>query len=593
MRDLNTVLGVLRDRGERRLPLERVHRLLYNPELFCQAYGNIYGKQGSMTPGADPHDTVDGMSLRKIERIIKQLRDGTFRWKPVRRAYIPKSNGKKRPLGVPGWTDKLVQEAMRIVLEAYYEPQFSECSHGFRPHRGCHTALEAIRLGFKGTTWFIEGDIEGCFDNIDHDILLRIVAQDIHDERFVGLIGGLLRAGYVENWRHHATYSGTPQGGVLSPLLSNIFLHQLDEFVEGTLLPAHNRGKHRHRNKEWGRIQAQSLRALKKGEIERGKELRMPYRNMPSQDPFDPDFRRLSYVRYADDFLLGFAGPKSEARGIRSQLTDFLSSIGLKLSLEKTKITHARSDKALFLGYEIGTGANDARRTRMVNGHSRRSVNGVIWFGVPRNVITQAMRKHTKRGKPIHRAQLLPSSPYTIVADYQSEYRGLAQYYALAHNRSRAFPRLRYVMTKSLGKTLAAKLGMSSAQVFRRFSAVARIDGKPYKVLQVVVPRKGKKDLVATWGGISLKRVTRTPIKDEVFHTWSGRTELLERLLADTCEVCGSQESVEVHHIRALKDLNKPGKREKSKVAWKMAARQRKTFVVCQSCHQLIHQGQL
>jgi group II intron reverse transcriptase/maturase len=593
MRDLNTVLGVLRDRGERRLPLERVHRLLYNPELFFQAYGNIYGKQGSMTPGVDPHDTVDGMSPRKIERIIKQLRDGTFRWKPVRRAYIPKSNGKKRPLGIPGWTDKLVQEAMRIVLEAYYEPQFSECSHGFRPHRGCHTALEAIRLGFKGTTWFIEGDIEGCFDNIDHDILLRIIAQDIHDERFVGLIEGLLRAGYVENWRHHATYSGTPQGGVLSPLLSNIFLHQLDEFVEGTLLPAYNRGKHRQRNKEWRRIQAQSLKALKRGEIERGKELRIQYRNMPSQDPLDPDFRRLSYVRYADDFLLGFAGPKSEAKGIRRQLTDFLSSIGLKLSFEKTKITHARSDKALFLGYEIGTGANDTRRTRMVNGHSRRSVNGVIWFGVPRNVITQAMRKYTRRGKPIHRAQLLPNSPYTIVADYQSEYRGLAQYYALAHNRSKAFPRLRYVMTKSLGKTLAAKLGMSSAQVFRRLSAVARIDGKPYKVLQVVVPRKGKKDLVATWGGISLKRVTRTPIKDEVFHTWSGRTELLERLLADTCEVCGSQESVEVHHIRALKDLNKPGKREKSKVAWKMAARQRKTFVVCQSCHQLIHQGQL
>lgn len=593
MRDLNTVLGVLRARGERSLPLKRVYRLLYNPELFYQAYGNIYGKHGSMTPGTEPRDTVDGMSLRKIERIIKQLRDGTFRWKPVRRAYIPKSNGKNRPLGVPGWTDKLVQEAMRILLEAYYVPQFSEHSHGFRPHRGCHTALEEIRLGFKGTTWFIEGDIEGCFDNIDHDILLQIIGQDIHDERLVGLIAELLQAGYMENWRYHATYSGTPQGGVLSPLLSNIFLHQLDEFVDETLLAAYNRGEKRRRSKEYRRIQAQSLRALRRGEVEEGKKLRKQYRNMPSQDHFDPSFRRLSYVRYADDFLLGFIGPKSEAKDIRAQLSEFLSSIGLALSFKKTKITHARTDKARFLGYDIGTGLNDTRRTRMVNGHSRRSVNGVIWFAVPRKVITTAMRKYTKKGKPIHRAELLPNSPYTIVADYQSEYRGLAQYYALAHNRSKAFPRLRYVMTKSLGKTLAAKLGISSAQVFRRFSATARIDGRPYKVLQVVVPREGKKDLVATWGGISLKRVTKTPIQDEVFQTWSGRTELVERLLADTCEVCGSQESIEVHHVRALKDLNKPGRREKSRVAWKMAALQRKTLVVCQGCHQLIHQGKL
>ena len=593
MRDPSIVLAVLRDRGERGLPIKRVHRILYNPELFLRAYGNIYGNPGALTPGSDPDDTVDGMSLRRIEKIIKKLQDGTFEWKPVRRAHIPKKDGGKRPLGVPNWTDKLLQGALKIILDAYYEPQFSTHSHGFRPRRGCHTALAEIHRTFAGTNWFVEGDIKGCFDNIDHQILVNVLARDIHDNRFVDLIAKLLKAGYMEDWKYYKTYSGTPQGGVISPILSNIFLHQLDQFVETVLFPTYNKGKRRKSNPAYGKFTTRSRTAYAKGNLEEARHWRQISRNLPSQDPLDPEFRRLRYVRYADDFILGFIGPKAEAREIRKQLADFLSSIGLELSFEKTRITHARTDKALFLGYEIRIMQCNTRRSKRKSGSSMRSINGKVWFGVPRVVARNVIRRYTRKGKVIHRPELLVDTPFSIVHNYQVVYRGIAEYYAMAYNRSRALSRLKYVMGTSLGKTLAAKLDISVAEVFRRYSAIRHIDGARRKILCVKVPREGKPPLETHWGGISLARKTRAYIQDTPPQSWSKRTELVERLLADTCEICGSHESIQVHHIRALKDLDKPGRQARTEAEKRMAARKRKTLVLCQRCHNLTHQGLL
>src|SRR5574342_315347 len=348
MRMAATVLDVIRERGRRGLPLERLYRQLFNPQLFLLAYGRIYANTGSMTPGVTA-ETVDGMSLAKIEAIIGALRAERYRWRPAKRIYIPKKNGKLRPLGLPTWSDKLVAAVVRLLLEAYYEPQFSDRSHGFRPGRGCHTALSEVVHGWKGTRWFIEGDISDCFGSLDHSVMINILAEKIHDGRFLRLVSNMLQAGYLEDWRWHATLSGAPQGGVASPILSNIYLDRLDSFVEQTLLPAYNRGERRRPNRAYEIVENQIARATRHGDRHVARTLRRQLRRLPSQDPADPAYRRLRYRRYADDWLLGFAGPRHEAEQIKSQIQTFLrEQLKLELSEPKTLITHATSQAARF-----------------------------------------------------------------------------------------------------------------------------------------------------------------------------------------------------------------------------------------------------
>jgi len=231
MQSAETVLDVIRKRGERGLPIERLYRQLFNPQLYLVAYGRIHSNHGAMTPGVTG-ETADGMSLEKIGAIIEALRGERHRWSPVKRVYIPKKNGKKRPLGMPTWSDKLVAEVVRLLLEAYYDIQFSDHSHGFRTGRGCHTALNEVVNVWYGTHWFIEGDLADCFGSLDHEVMLSILAERIHDGRFLRLIGYMLKAGYLEDWHWNATLSGAPQGGVASPILSNVYLDRLDQFVE-------------------------------------------------------------------------------------------------------------------------------------------------------------------------------------------------------------------------------------------------------------------------------------------------------------------------------------------------------------------------
>ena len=300
MATAETVMAVYSDRGKKGLPLEGVYRQLYSRDLHLRAYGRIYRNNGAMTPGVTA-ETVDAMSLEKIDGIIDALRREAYRWSPARRTHIPKKNGKKRPLGLPTWSDKLVQEALRLLLDAYYEPRFSSHSHGFRRGRGCHTALREITQRWRGVKWFIEGDIKGCFDNIDHDVLLETLSENVQDNRLRRLVSNMLKAGYMENWRYGETLSGAPQGGVASPLFSNIYLDKLDRFVEETLLPIYNRGDRRRNDPQYKAIINAAQRAGDKGDHEGATRLRKQAQSMPSRDPEDPDFRRLWYVRYADD----------------------------------------------------------------------------------------------------------------------------------------------------------------------------------------------------------------------------------------------------------------------------------------------------
>jgi group II intron reverse transcriptase/maturase len=305
MQSAGAVVDILRARGRRGLPCDELYRQLFNPALFLMAWGRIYANDGAMTPGACG-ETADGMSLAKIGRIIDALRHERYRFQPVRRVYIPKKNsGKKRPLGLPSWSDKLVGEVVRILLEAYYEPRFSGRSHGFRPGRGCHTALTEVAETWTGTTWFIEGDISDCFGSLDHEVMARILAEKIHDNRFLRLIKNMLRAGYLEDWQWNATLSGAPQGGVASPVLSNIYLDRLDKFAETVLIPEYTRGKSRKANPAWTKVAKAMAAARRRGDRAAARALRQQRRGLPSRDPGDPGYRRLRYLRYADDHLFG------------------------------------------------------------------------------------------------------------------------------------------------------------------------------------------------------------------------------------------------------------------------------------------------
>src|SRR6266436_5058607 len=548
MQTTEALLGLLRERGKRGLPLQRVYRQLYNLNLYLTAYGRIYRNAGAMTPGVT-EETVDAMSLEKMRDSIAAMRQERYQWQPARRTYVPKKNGKKSTLGLPVWSDKLLAEVIRSILDAYFEGAFSNHSHGFRPGRGCHTALREIYHTWKGTDWIIEGDIADCFGSLNHDLILAALAEHIQDGRFLNLIKKLLDAGYMEDWKFHKTLSGVPQGSILSPVLSNILLSKLDGFVETELMPQYNTGRKKRAHQVYQNLMRRAHQLRKNGQMEAAQKLKQQAQKLPAIDPQDPDYRRLRYCRYADDFALVFIGPKEEAEEIKQQLRAFLrEELKLELSEEKTLITHTRDSAAKFLNYEITTIQSNTKQTRDKNGYKGRKVNGAIGLKVPRKVVEEKCKRYMRKGKPIHRAELLNESDYTIIATYQLEYRGLANYYHMAYN------------LHTLHK----------------------------------LKREGKKPLVATWGGIPLIWNVNTPIEDQIEqHHWK-RSELEQRLLAQVCEQCGATrmtDRIEVHHIRALKDLEKYTGREKPRWVQIMAARRRKTLVLCHTCHMDIQYG--
>ena len=578
MRTAEAIISVLRERGKKKANLNRVYRLLYNKELYLKAYANIYANSGAMTPGTT-NETADGMSVDLIDEIIEELRQERFKWTPVKRIYIPKKNGKTRPLGIPTWQDKIVQEVMRMLLEAYYEGRFWKYSHGFRPGKGCHTALWEIQTSWKGTIWFIEGDIEKCFERIDHETLLNIIKRDVKDGRFINLLRGLLKAGYMENWRYHSTYSGTPQGGIISPLLANIYMHEFDSWVVSELLPKYTTGKKRKANLEYRKLTNHVYR-IRKGESTGNlRELRKRMRTVPSQVMDDPGYRRLNYIRYADDTLCGFTGPKEEAEKIKEEMAEWLQdNLKLTLSPEKTLITHAKTESAMFLGYELSTMQKDYQ----LDSRKRRNSNGRISLRVPVSVINEKSNEYLSEDR-----KLALDSDYDIVTRYQAIYRGLANYYMMADNVCH-LDHVRWNMQGSLLKTLAMKHKSSVKKMSKKLKTTH--NGKP--CLEVTVQRDGKKPLIARFGGISLKVNKKATIKEYKPQVWNTRTEIVQRLLADECEVCGSSEKIQVHHVRKLADLKKKyrGKRMPSWVKH-MSSRNRKTMMVCHSCHTDIHAG--
>jgi group II intron reverse transcriptase/maturase len=338
MQNTHVYLELIQERGRKGLPLERAYRPMFNRNLYLTAYGKIYRNAGALTPGVT-RETVDGMSEEKIDTITDAMRYERYQFKPVQRTYIPRKNGKQRPPGLPTWLDKPVQGVLRSMLDAYYEPQWSDHSHGFRPGRGCHTALREISYKWPGTTWFIEGDISTCFDRLDHELILHTLQEKVHDGRIIRLVQNMLDAGHMEDWKRYKTMSGAPHGGIISPILSNILRDKLDKYVENVLIPKDTRGDKKRFSPAYRRIRGQYYVQRKRGNTEEARKLRTQFQAIPSIDTADPKYRRLRYVRYADDFLLGFIGLKSEAEEIKTAKPFIAGSRSMRVSLTFSQST--------------------------------------------------------------------------------------------------------------------------------------------------------------------------------------------------------------------------------------------------------------
>lgn len=587
-------------RGKR---IDGLFRLMKDPLLWEQAYLRIAPNKGALTPGVDGN-TLDGFSPRKVRSIIDRLADGTYRPQPVRRVYIPKTNGRKRPLGIPATEDRLVQEVVRNILEQIYEPVFSEHSHGFRPERSCHTALEHIQNGWTGVKWLVDVDVTGFFDNIDHDVLMGLLARRIADQRFLALIGGMLRAGYVEDGMRRPTYSGTPQGGVVSPLLANIYLHELDDFMERAIA-GFDKGECRARYPEWtkltlrischrrsvdrcraaGRVEDE---AAHMAEIRALTERRFA---VPSGDPFDPGYRRLRYCRYADDFLIGVIGSKDDAKQVMRSVQVFLKErLKLDVSPEKSGIAKA-SDGTRFLGYDVCT-YSPARRRMKTQQSGRRSIQRTsrdrLQLKVPRERVAAFCKRkgygHFESFEARHRNILLHASDMEIVETYNAEIRGFANYYALAKDVKKKLSKLHRLWKLSLGATLASKHKSSISKVLNRMRM-----GTDYGVVYTVA---GRPRCTMLWNLRDLKRIPRRwgRVDIEPFSGFSlASTDLLARLNAQVCSACGATDSpCEVHHVRKLAEM-----RASPLGTMLPASRLRKQIVLCRSCHRLIHSGKL
>lgn len=603
MRNPTDVLNSLSDKSKNpEYRFQRLYRNLYNPDFYLLAYKNIYANGGSMTPGVNGI-TIDGMSSQRIAKLIESLKDRSYQPNPARRTYIAKKNNpaKKRPLGIPSGDDKLVQEVIRMLLESIYEPNFSDASHGFRPQKSCHTALTKIQKTFTGAKWFVEGDIKACFDSFDHHVLIDILRKRIDDEAFISLMWKFLKAGYMEQWQYHMTYSGTPQGSGMSPILANIYLNELDRYMgeykarfykpTRTANPAHRNMASKifyykaKNDKVWD-----DLSVEEKKECARTlRQMRSEQRKLPTHPVQETSYKAIQYVRYADDFIVGVIGSHEDAKKLKQDLTVFLKEkLGLTLSTEKTKITNT-AENARFLGYDISVSRSQDIK-RLKNGKRQRVYSGVVQLRMPLEKWTAKLLEYgairikkdesgKERWKTMPRGKLINRTDIEILSRYNSEIRGLYNYYAIAGNVSTLnhfSSRMKYSMLKTFGSKYRCK--------------VRKIKERYVKNGEVTVAYKtksGMKESVYYHDGFRKKTEPALGQVDmlDIYKKYDKPNSLAIRLHTNKCELCGMDcDGLEMHQVRQLKDLN--GEQEWERI---MLQRRRKTLAVCPSCHIEIH----
>jgi len=585
--------------GNLNYKFERLYRILFNEEMYYVAYQRIYANPGNMTAGADGK-TIDQMSLNRIENLITTLKDESYQPQPSKRVYIPKKNGKMRPLGVPAFDDKLLQEVIRMILEAIYEGQFENTSHGFRPGRSCHTALAQVQRECSGTKWFVEGDIQGFFDNINHKVLIDTLKERISDDRFIRLIRKFLNAGYIENWKFHNSYSGTPQGGIVSPILANIYLDKLDKFME-EYIAKFDRGNNRKKNEQSLKLKNKRRWILEKLKVVKDQNLRVELikklkanqkesMRFPFGDEMDTNYKRLKYVRYADDFLIGIIGSKQDAINVKEDIKNYLKdNMVLELSDEKTLITHTEK-AAKFLGYEISVKKSNTTK-RNANGVLCRAFNKKIRLMIGKDMVKKKLLEHSvmeikkihngkEQWKPKSRPKLVNKDDLEILDKYNQEIRGLYNYFSMADN-SNVLSNFGYIMQYSMYKTFAQKYRTKVTKILNKYKRNGHFSVRYRLKNGGVKERTFYHDGFRKKAPMSYSNIDKLP--NNMYH--AAITRLTNRLKSEKCEMCGATDKLVMHHVRKLKDL-----KGKTPLEERMIARKRKTIALCAICQKLTHQ---
>jgi group II intron reverse transcriptase/maturase len=569
-----------------------LYRLMLDKGMYVLAYERLKSNPGNMTPGTND-ETLDGFSEEEIDKIIKLMKSESYQCRPVRESFIPKANGKLRRLGIPCPRDKVVQEVVRLILEAVYDSPhgsyFSECSHGFRRSKSCHSALKEVQKKWSGMIWLIEGDIKACFDDIDHHILVDTLRKKIKDERFLSLIWKFLKAGYhdLEKVRHDSL-AGTPQGGIVSPILSNIYLHELDTFVEQLQMEL-EKGKERRSNPEYRRVESRRHRLAKAGKADSREFRRLgrQMRSLPSLDTRDPNFVRIKYVRYADDWLIGVIGSQELAEEIKNRVGSFLKDkLSLTLSQEKTKITNARTQEAEFLGYRIrkGRGRDSQKTTKSTNGSGRefkrRSTGMEVVLKAPIDKLIKRLSQKgfcDGKGTPTHKAGWTALDEDQIISLYSSVNRGIQQFYRPADNWPE-LTRVQYILKYSLAKTLALKKKTSITKVLKARDIGVQVRNTNGQVRNIVFYRN------SDWT-VNRDAFKNSPEVDLVRMSVRLRTR---SKLGLPCVVCGNPDKVQMHHVRHIRKMDGVAPKGFTRV---MAMLGRKQIPVCKACHEGIHRG--
>jgi group II intron reverse transcriptase/maturase len=607
-----TILNKLnRMGGDNNHRINGLHNKMGRFDLWITAYAKLSRNPGSLTRGTDSN-TIDGTSIETLKAIQAKVLTGSYPWGSIRRIWIPKKGRtEKRPLGIPNFQDRIVQEVIRMLLDAIYEPRFKDCSHGFRSRRGQHSSIKYVRAWFPGITWYIEGDISKCYNSIDHRVLVALLSRRIRDRQFIGLIESGLKSKVIDCKVVFTTELGTPQGGVVSPLLSNIYLHEMDRYM-CRVMRVINRGKRRRANPKYHNLCCKVYRARKKLDFTKAAKLARQARQLPSKDPMDDQYRRVLFVRYADDFIIGVIGPKALAVRLKESIKAFLKArLKLNLSEEKTHITH-HDHRVPWLGFLISTKHRPMVAKARLNSRTiqqRIPPSSVKVYTDIKKVINRLSEKGycDREGisRPNWKEALQPPQSYSVNRGARV-IRGLDSYYKVANDRRATTHRVMYIIRNSLAKTFAAKF---------KLGTISKVIGKAGKDLSK--PMKSKKPIIGNTderqakdaekaGGKLIARKIRIPFtlakevaKPDLSHTFSGsglgpsrypyvvlrgKAERAHTALKGSCCVCGSEQSVEMHHVRGIKDLKGRTKTERI-----MIAINRKQIPLCRPCHMEAH----